>query len=100
MPKVHFGIFVIKDNIIDNLSDIEKDILNYRIIEQGPFGRGDKLGCDEVMSYLGDVGQMFGLEVYRMPFIVYFPFPLAICEHPKNLRDNLGVRGAYHMFQN
>ena len=39
MPEVHFSIFVIEDSILDNLSDIERDILNDDIIEQGPLGR-------------------------------------------------------------
>ena len=92
MPEVHFGIFVIEDSILDNLSDIKRDILNYNIIKQGPLGHHfthighqDETRCDEVMPYLGNIDQMFGLKVHCMPFIVYFPFPLVVCEHPKNL---------------
>ena len=93
MPEVHLSIFVIEDSILDNLSDIKKKILNDGIIEQGPLGRHftyfgypDEKGCDEVMSYLGHVGQMFGLEVHCVPFIVKFPFALPVCQHPKNFK--------------
>ena len=93
MPEVHLSIFIIEDNILDNLSDIEMDILNDGIIEQDPLGRHfthigrrDETGCDEVMPYLGDVVQMFSLEVHCVPFIVKFPFALPVCQHPKNFR--------------
>ena len=86
MPEVHFDIFVIEDSILYNLSDIKRDILNFDIIEQGPLsrhfthiGRRDETGCDEVMPYFGDVGQMFGLEVHDVPFIVKFPFTMGFC---------------------
>ena len=38
------------------------------------------------MPYLRDVGQMFGLEVHRMPFIVNFSLPLAIGKQPEHLK--------------
>ena len=37
-----------------------------------------------MMSYLGNVGQVFGLEMHFVPFIVKFPFALHVCQHPKN----------------
>ena len=37
-----------------------------------------------MMPYLRNVGQVFGLEVHYVPFIVKFPFALPICQHPKN----------------
>ena len=93
MLEVHLSIFVIEDSILDNMSDIERDIMNDDIIEQGPLGRHfthigcrDEIECDEVMPYLGDVGQMFGLEVHYVPFIVKFSFALPVCQHPKNFR--------------
>ena len=39
-----------------------------------------------MMSYLRHVGQMFGLEVHCVPFIVKFPFALPVCQHPKNFK--------------
>ena len=91
MLDVHFGIFVVEDSILDNLSNIKRDIMNYGIIEQGPLGRHfthigrrDETGCDEVMPYFGDVGEMFVLEVHDVPFIIKFPFTLVVCQHPKN----------------
>ena len=70
MPKVHFRIPVMEDGILDNLPDIERDVLEDDIIKQGTFGRHfthirhrDETRRDEVIPDLGDVGQMFGLEV-------------------------------------
>ena len=37
-----------------------------------------------MMPYLGNVGQVFCLEVHCVPFIVKFPFGLPVCQHPKN----------------
>ena len=41
--------------------------------------------CDEVMPYLRNVGQGFGLEVHYMPFIVKFPLTVPVGQHPKDL---------------
>ena len=38
MPKVHFRIPIMEDGILDNLSDIERDVLKDGIIKQGSFG--------------------------------------------------------------
>ena len=77
MPEIHLGIFVIQNCILYNLANIKRDVLNDGIIEQGPLGchfthigRRDKTGCYEVIPYFGDVGQVFGLEVHYVPFIV------------------------------
>ena len=77
MPEILLGIFVIEDCILCNLAYIKKDVLNDGIVEQGPLsrhfthiGRRDETGYDEVMPYLGNVGQVFSLEVHCMPFIV------------------------------
>ena len=84
MLEVYFGIFVIEDSILDNLFDIERDILNYRIIEQGPLGHHfthighqDEMGCDEGMPYLGDVGQILALKCIacRSLFTFHSPWP-------------------------
>ena len=42
--------------------------------------------CDEVMSYLRDVGQMFGLKVNRVPLTVNLPLTSAVGQYPNDLR--------------
>ena len=42
--------------------------------------------CDEVMQDLGDVGQMFGLEVHRVSFSIEFPLTLPVGQDPNDLR--------------
>ena len=93
MPKVHFRILVIEDNILYNLAHIKCDVLNDHIIQQSPLSChfthiscGTRAGCDEVMPYLGDVGQMFGLEVHDMTVIVKLPLPLAFGKQSKDLK--------------
>ena len=44
-----------------------------------------------MMPYLGNVGQVFGLEVHCMPFIGQFPLALPVSQHPKNL----GIVGGF-----
>ena len=63
-----------EDGILDNLPHIERDVLEDDIIKQGAFGRHfthirrrNEMRSDEVMPDLGNVGQMFGLEVPRKP---------------------------------
>ena len=67
-PEIHLSIFVIEDFILYNLADIKWDVMDDGIIEEGPFGRyfthisrQNETGCDEVMLYLRNVGQVFGL---------------------------------------
>ena len=42
--------------------------------------------CDEVMPDLGDVGQMFGLKVHRMPFTIKLPLILPVGQYPNDFR--------------
>ena len=98
MPEIHLSIFFIEDCILYNLIDIERDVLDDGIIEQGPLsphfthmGLRDETGCDEVMSYHGHVGQVFSLEVHYVPFSVKFPFALPFCQHLKNF----GIVGGF-----
>ena len=51
--------------------------------------RRNETRCDEVMPYLGDVGQMFGLEVHRLPFTINLPLTLPVGQYP----NDLGVVG-------
>ena len=91
MSKINLNIFVIEDYILYNPTDIKWDVLDDGIVEQGPLsrhfthiGHRDETGGDEMMPYLRNVGQVFGLEVYCVPFIVQFPLTLPVGEHPKN----------------
>ena len=89
--------------ILYNLAQIKCDVLNDHIVQQSPLfchfthiSCGNEVGCDEVMSYLRDVGQNFGLEVHGMVIIVKFPLPLTIGKHSKDLRSSRGFLVAYH----
>ena len=93
MPKIQLIIFVIKDCILYNLPHIKWNVLDDGIVEQGPLGchfthisSQDDTRCDEVMPYLRNVGQVFGLEVHGMPFTVKFVLTLPFGQHPKDLR--------------
>ena len=92
MPKVHFCIPVMEDGILDNLPNIERDVLEDGIIKKGSFGRHfthirhrDETRSDEVMPDLGDVGQMFGLEVPRKTVTSQLPVPLPVGQYPNDL---------------
>ena len=39
-----------------------------------------------MMPYLEDVGQMFGLEVHRMPFTINLPLNLLVGQYPNDFR--------------
>ena len=76
---------------IYNLPNIKWDVLDDGIVEQGPLGRHfahisrrDETRIDEVMPYLRNVGQVFGLKVHCLPFIVQFPLALFVGQHPKD----------------
>ena len=82
-----------EDGILDNLPYIEKDVLEDGIINQGAFGhhlthirRQNETRSDEVIPDLGDVGQMFGLEVAHKPVIIQLPVPLPVGQYPNDLR--------------
>ena len=69
-----------EDGILDNLPYIKRDVLEDGIIKQGTLDhhlthicRRNETRSDEVTPDLGDVGQMFGLEVHRMPLTIQFP---------------------------
>ena len=93
MPEVHFGIPVIKDGVLYNLTDIKWDVLDDGEIEQGLFRshlanirRRNETRGDKMVPYLRYIGQVFSLEVHGVPFIVSFPLALPICEQPKDFR--------------
>ena len=97
MPQIHLSVSVMEDGVLYNLPNIKRNILNDGIIEQGTLGshfthvrRRNETRCDEVMPDLGDIGQMLGLEVDSMAFIVELPLTLPICQDP----NDLGVVGS------
>ena len=80
MPQVHFSVPVMKDGILDTLPNIKRYILDDGVVEQGTLGghftqvrRRNEVRRDEVMPDFGDIGQMLGLEVHGVPFIVELP---------------------------
>ena len=93
MPKVHFRIPVMEDGILYNLPDIKRDVLEDGIIKQGAFGRHfthiqcrDEKRSDEVTPDLGDVCQMFGMEVPRKTVTSQLPMPLPVGQCSNDLR--------------
>ena len=82
-----------EDGILYNLPNIERYILDDGIVEQGSFGRHfahirrrNETRCDEVMSFLKDVGQMFDLKVNRVPLTVNLPLTSPGGQYPNDLR--------------
>ena len=93
MPEVHLRIPFMEDGILYNLPHIKRYVLDDGIIKQGTFDRHfthirrrNETLCDEVMTYLGDIGQMFGLEVNRMPFTINLPLTLPVGQYPNDFR--------------
>ena len=82
MPQIHFHVPVMEDGILNNLPNIEGYVLDNGIVEQGTLGshfthirRRNETRRDEVMPYLGNIGQMFGLEVHGMLSLLSFLHP-------------------------
>ena len=96
MPQVHLSVPIMEDGILYNLPNIERNILNDSVVEQGTFGshlthvrRRNVTRRDEVMLNFGDIGQMLGLEVDGVPIIVELPLTPPVCQEP----NDLGVIG-------
>ena len=92
MPQVHLSVPVMEDGILYNLPNIERNILNDGVVEQGPLGshlthvrRRNETRRNEVMPDFGDIGQMLGLEVDSVPIIVELPLTQPICQEPNDL---------------
>ena len=92
MPQIHFSVSVMEDGVLDNLPHIKRNILNDGIVEQDTLGshfthvrRRNETQRDEVMPDLGDIGQMFGLEVDGMALTVEFPLTPPISQGPNDL---------------
>ena len=83
-----------EDGILDNLPNIKRYILDDGVVEQGTLGghltqvrRRNETRRDEVMPYLGNIGQMLGHEMHCVPFIVKLPLTSPVGQDP----DDLGV---------
>ena len=83
-----------KDGILYNLPNIEWNVLNDDIVEQGTLGSNlthvrcrDETRRDEVMPDLRNIGQMFGLEVHSVPITIELPLTPLVGQHS----DGLGV---------
>ena len=75
--EVYFGVPVIEDGVLYDLTDIKQDVLNDGEIEQCPFPRHlknirrlNKARGDKMVTHLRYIGQVFGLEVHDVPLIV------------------------------
>ena len=80
-----------EDGILDNLPNIEGYVLDDGVVEQGTLGshfthvrHRNETRRDEVMPYLGNIGQMFGLEVHGMPFTIELLLTPPIGQDPDN----------------
>ena len=83
-----------EDSILDNLPNIKGYVLYDGVVEQGTLGshfthvrRRNETLRDEVMPYLRNIGQMFGLEMHGVPFTIELPLTPPIGQDP----DDLGV---------
>ena len=82
-----------EDGILYNLPNIEGNVLDDGVVEQGKLGchlkhvrRQNETRRDEVMPYLGNIGQMFGLEVHGVPFAIELPLTPSVSQDLEDLR--------------
>ena len=82
-----------EDGILYNLPNIEGYVLDDGVVEQGMLGchlthvrRRNETRRDKVMPHLGNIGQMFGLEVHDVPFAIELPLTLSISQDLEDLR--------------
>ena len=80
--------------MLDNLPNIEGYVLDDGVVEQSTLSshfthvrRQNETRRDEVMPYLVNTGQMFGLEVHDVPFTIELPLTQPVGQDP----DDLGV---------
>ena len=82
-----------EDGILYNLPNNEGYVLDYGIVEQGTLGchlthirLQNETRRDKVMPHLGNIGQMFGLEVHGMSFAIELPLTLPVSQDLEDLR--------------
>ena len=93
MPQVHFYIPVMEDGILYNLPNIEGYVLDDGVVEQSTLGchlthvrHWNETRRDKVMPHLGNIGQIFGLEVHSVPFTIELPLTLPVSQDPEDPR--------------
>ena len=93
MAQVHFCVPVMENGILYNLPNIEGYVLDDGVVEQGTLGyhltqvhHRDETRRDKVMLDLGNIGQMFILEVHGLPFAIELPLTLPVSQDPEDLR--------------
>ena len=93
MPRVHFCVPVMEDGILYNLPNIEGYVLDDGVVEQGTLGyhlthvrRRDETRRDEVMPDIGNIVQMFSLEVHGLPFAIELLLTLPVSQDLEDLR--------------
>ena len=82
-----------EDGILYNLPNIEGYVLDDGVVEQGTLGyhlthvrRRDETRRDEVIPDLGNIGQMFGLELHDVPFAIELPLTPLVGQDLEDLR--------------
>ena len=82
-----------EDVILYNLPNIEGYVLDDGVVEEGTLGshltrihHRDETRRDEVMPHLGNIGQMFGLEVHDVPFAIELPLTPPVGKDLEDLR--------------
>ena len=83
-----------EDVILYNLTNIEGNVLDDGVVQQGTLGnhlthvcRRNETRSDEVMPNLRNIGQMFGLEVHSVAFAIQLPLTPLVGQDT----DDLGV---------
>ena len=68
VPEVHFGVPIIEDGVLYDLTNIKRDVLNDGVVEQCPFPHHltnihprNETRSDKMVPHLRDIGQMFSL---------------------------------------
>ena len=82
-----------EDGILDNLPNIKGYVLDDGVVEQGTLGshfthvrHRNETRHDELMPYLGNIGQMFSLEVHSVPFTIDLPLTPPVGQDSDDLR--------------
>ena len=82
-----------EDGILYNLPNIKGYVLDDGVVEQGTLGHHltyvrlrNETRHDEVIPYLGNIGQMFGLEVHCVPFTIELPLTPPVGQDLEDLR--------------
>ena len=86
MPEVHFGVPVIEDRVLYDLTDIKRDVLNDVIVEQCPgychlayIRRRNETRGDEMVPHLRDTyAECLALKCTACPSLFNFYSPWSL----------------------